>query len=130
MGRILVRCMRRITVFIVLFTLTASVRADDNTDRKLARLMVGIWRSPRHTYVYAADGRWWNADSYSSLDKPEGARGRWKIENHELVTDHENVSFGGFYGLTRYRITKLTRDEVVFDGYRMKRWTREDVKNW
>src|SRR4051812_23030796 len=121
--------MRQIVIIVAIFALAAQLKADDQTDRELTRLMVGIWRSPRHTYVYAADGRWWNADMYSWLDKPEGARGRWRIENHELVKDHENVSLGGFYDLTRYRITKLTRDEVVFGGYRMKRWTREDVKN-
>ena len=95
-----------------------------------ARLMVGIWRSPRHTYVYAADGRWWNADSYDWLDKPEGAHGRWRIENQQLVEDAENPSFGGFGDLSRRRIIKFTRDRVIFEGSSMKRWTREDVKNW
>ena len=122
--------MRGFIATIVLFALTVPVRADDKTDRKLARLMVGTWRSPRHTYVYAADGRWWNADEYSWLDKPEGARGRWKIQDHELVTEDENISFGGYGGLQRDRIIKITHNEVLFDGWRMKRWTREDVKNW
>jgi hypothetical protein len=114
----------------ILLAALADVRADDKTDQQLTRLMVGIWRSPRHTYVYAANGRWWNADDYSWLDNPKGDRGRWKVENHELVKDHENISFGGYYGVARHRITKLTRHEIVLGRCRMKRWTRQDVKNW
>jgi hypothetical protein len=122
--------MRRMIAMAILLAALADVRADDKTDQQLTRLMVGIWRSPRHTYVYAANGRWWNADDYSWLDNPKGDRGRWKVENHELVKDHENISFGGYYGVARHRITKLTRHEIVLGRCRMKRWTRQDVKNW
>ena len=120
----------RAFAFLLLTLIPIPLHAGDKSDKELARLMVGIWRSPRHTYVYAADGRWWNADSYKWLDKPEGAHGRWRIENQQLVEDAENPSFGGFGDLSRRRIIKFTRDRVIFEGSSMKRWTREDVKNW
>jgi hypothetical protein len=121
--------MRAFAVLLMMLAST-SLLAGDKGDQELGRQMVGIWRSPRHTYVYAGDGRWWNADSYDWLDKPEGAHGRWRIENHQLVQDVENRSFGGSRDLSRDRIIKFTRDKVLFEGWSMKRWTREDVKNW
>lgn len=121
--------MRAFALLLVMLVPT-QLHAGEKSDKKLARLMVGIWRSPRHTYVYAADGRWWNADSYAWLDKSGGAHGRWRIENHQLTQDAENPSFGGFADLSRHRILKFTRDRVIFEGWSMKRWTREDVRNW
>ncbi|HEY4257010.1 MAG TPA: hypothetical protein VGM66_07355 [Candidatus Udaeobacter sp.] len=120
----------RAFAFLLLALIPMRLHAGDKGDTELTRLMIGIWRSPRHTYVYAADGRWWNADGYDWLDKPEGAHGRWRIENHQLVEDVDNRSFGGFEDLSRRRIIKFTRDRVIFEGSSMKRWTRQDVKNW
>jgi hypothetical protein len=121
--------MRAVALLLAMLSPIA-LHAGGTSDQELARLMAGIWRSPRHTYVYAADGRWWNADGYDWLDKPKGAHGRWRIENHQLVQDVENPHFGGFQALGRDRIIKFTRDKVFFEGWSMKRWTREDVKKW
>jgi hypothetical protein len=94
------------------------------TDAELTKLMVGAWRSPRHDYIYFADGTW-------SMGKKESGvlHGRWRIRNHRLETSSTySEGAGPEPGEDRDVIHKLTRDEIIFGpGYEMKRIKLEDV---
>lgn len=94
------------------------------TDSELTKLMVGAWRSPRHDYIYFADGTW-------SMGKRESGvlHGRWRIRNHRLETSSTySEGAGPEPGEGRDVIHKLTRDEIIFGpGYEMKRIRLEDV---
>jgi hypothetical protein len=93
-------------------------------DTELTRLMVGAWRSPRHDYIYFADGTW-------SMGKKESGvlHGRWRIRNHRLETSSTySEGAGAEPGEDRDVIHKLTRDEIIFGpSYEMKRIKLEDV---
>jgi hypothetical protein len=47
--------------------------------RKLSQLLVGEWQSPRHTYVFRADG------TYGMMDTDQ--REKWRIEGNEYIDD-------------------------------------------
>jgi hypothetical protein len=72
------------------------------------KLMVGKWRSPRHEYIYRADGTW------SMLPEEEGTtRGRWRIEGNRFMSSADIEPAD-----TRtYTIILLTKDNLIFtDG--------------
>jgi hypothetical protein len=46
--------------------------------RKLSQLLVGEWQSPRHTYVFRADGAYGIADEQ---------RDKWRIDGNEYIDD-------------------------------------------
>jgi hypothetical protein len=122
--------MRVVAIFLAALTLAASAYSGEQSDRELSRLMVGVWRSPRHDYVYLADGTWWMGKPDPNGPEPRVTHGRWRIDNHALVIS--TTYLGGEqpppWKEDRYPIQKLTRTEIVYGGvYRMKRIGLEHV---
>ncbi|PYL76068.1 MAG: hypothetical protein DMF26_07020 [Verrucomicrobia bacterium] len=116
--------MRVVAVLLAALTVVASARSGEQTDRELSRLMVGAWRSPRHDYVYLADGTWWMGKPDPNGPEPRVTHGRWRIENHTLVTSTTCLGreLLSPWKEERYPIQKLTGTEIVYGGvYRMKR---------
>ena len=116
--------MRVVAVLLAALTVVASARSGEQTDRELSRLIVGAWRSPRHDYVYLADGTWWMGKPDLNGPEPRVTHGRWRIENHTLVTSTTCLGRELLppWKEERYPIQKLTRTEIVYDGvYRIKR---------
>lgn len=81
--------------------------APENTE-SYTKLMVGKWSSPRHEYIYRADGTW------SMLPEEEGGtRGHWHIEGN-LFFNKANSDSGD---TGAYTILLLTKDNFIFtDG--------------
>lgn len=71
-------------------------------------LMVGKWSSPRHEYIYRADGTW------SMLPEEEGTtRGRWRIDGNQFFSK-ANIETEE---PKPYTILLLTKDNFIFtDG--------------
>jgi len=63
--------------------------------RKLSQLLVGEWQSPRHTYVFRADG------TYGLQDTEE--RLKWRIDGNEYIDD-----------VTRGPIILLDRNHFIY----------------
>jgi hypothetical protein len=80
------RNMRAVAVLLVALVVAASAHSGEQSDREFLRLMVGAWRSPRHDYVYLNDATWWMGKPDPNGPEPPVTHGRWRIENHSLVT--------------------------------------------
>jgi hypothetical protein len=122
--------MRAVAIVLAAFTVAVSASSGGQSDRELSRLMVGAWRSPRHDYVYLADGTWWMGNPDPNGPEPRVTHGRWRIENHALVIS--TTYLGGEqrppWKEDRYPIQKLTRTEIVYGSvYRMTRIGLEHV---
>ena len=48
-------------------------------ERSLSKLLVGKWDSPRHTYVFRANGKWGNEDG--------PVNSNWRISGNQLIED-------------------------------------------
>jgi len=109
-----------------------SAHAGKESDRQLSQLMVGAWRSPRHDYVYLADGTWWMGKPESNGPEPRVTHGQWRIENHALVTSTTYLGreLPQPWKEERYPIEKLTEREIIFGGYHMKRIPVEHVDQY
>lgn len=72
------------------------------------KLMVGKWSSPRHEYIYRADGGW------SMLPEAEGiTRGQWRIEGNQFFSKADIETKDP----KPYTILLLTKDNFIFtDG--------------
>ncbi len=120
--------MRSIAVALTL-AFVASSYAVEQSDRELTRSMIGAWRSPRHDYVYLADGTWWMGKPEPNGPEPRVTHGHWWIKDHRLC---ETVYLQG-EGLRDNGcelITKLTKREIVYGGYQMKRIAMSDVDQY
>ena len=73
-----------------------------------SKLMAGKWSSPRHEYIYRANGTW------SMLPEEEGAtRGRWRIEGNRFMSSADIEP----EDTQTYTILLLTKDDFIFtDG--------------
>ena len=82
-------------------------RAPENTEG-YTKLMAGKWSSPRHEYIYRADGTW------SMLPEEEGAtRGRWRIAGNQFFSNADIEAEDS----RTYTILLLTKDNFIFtDG--------------
>lgn len=49
----------------------------DIDSKKLSQLLVGRWESPRHTYVYRANGKWGNEDGPVDTS--------WRVQGNQIV---------------------------------------------
>jgi hypothetical protein len=65
--------------------------------KKLSQLLVGRWESPRHTYVFRANGKWGNEDGPVS--------GNWRIKGNQLIEDG-----------SRGTIILLNSDYFIYSG--------------
>jgi hypothetical protein len=81
---------------------------NDPRSNALAKRLVGKWQSPRHDYLYRADGSW------TMLPANEGGvqstHGTWRIEGNQLfdtvATDPPETS--------QYTIILITKKDFVF----------------
>jgi hypothetical protein len=81
---------------------------NDPRSNALAKLLVGKWQSPRHDYLYRADGSW------TMLPANEGGvqstHGTWRIEGNQLfdtvATDPPETS--------QYTIILISKKDFVF----------------
>jgi hypothetical protein len=92
------------------FKVDAEIRrypAPANTEG-YTKLMAGKWSSPRHEYIYRANGTW------SMLPEEEGAtRGRWRIEGNRFMSSADIEP----EDTQTYTILLLTKDDFIFtDG--------------
>jgi hypothetical protein len=80
----------------------------DSDSAALSSLRVGEWESPRHEYLYRADGTW-----TMTPVEPDATRGTWRIEGNryfETVATEPPRSF-------QYTIILITKYDFVFtDG--------------
>ena len=80
----------------------------DSDSAALSSLRVGEWESPRHDYLYRADGTW-----TMTPVEPDATRGTWRIEGNrsfETVATDPPRSF-------EYTIILITKRDFVFsDG--------------
>lgn len=92
------------------FKVDAEIRrhpAPENTEG-YTKLMIGKWSSPRHEYIYRADGTW------SMLPEEEGTtRGRWHIKGNRFFSSADIEPDDS----RAYTILLLTKDNFIFtDG--------------
>jgi len=92
------------------FTVDAEIRrhqAPEHTEG-YTKLMVGKWSSPRHEYIYRADGTW------RMLPEEEGrTRGRWHIKGNRFFSSADIEPDDS----CAYTIILLTNDNFIFtDG--------------
>jgi hypothetical protein len=82
-----------------------------------SRLLVGQWASPRHLYLYRADGTWTMDDE--GLDLSVATHGTWRIKGNTYFQ-----AFSGDSRSERHTIIILTTEYFVFDGYILRRGTQ------
>jgi hypothetical protein len=80
--------------------------APNDTDGKaLANRLLGQWESPRHDYLYRADGTWTMLPA-----DPETTHGTWRIENNQYfdtaATDPPDTG--------QYTIILISKQDFVF----------------
>jgi hypothetical protein len=121
---------RVLALAIICSALIGSLQGGEQAeDERLAKLMVGAWRSPRHDYVYLADGTWWMGRPDPNGSEPKVTHGRWRIKDHRLC---ETVYLQGEGSRDNgcEPVTKLTRREIVYGGYQMKRIALTEVDRY
>ena len=123
--------MRSIAVIVLtlLATLTSAWADQQKSDRELRKLMVGAWRSPRHDYVYLADGTWWMGRPDPKGSEPKVTHGHWKIKEHQLC-ETVYVQDEGWRDNGCEPITKLNHSEIIYGGYRMERISMKEVEKY
>jgi hypothetical protein len=77
----------------------------DSDSKALSRLLVGKWESPRHDYLYRADGTWTMLPV-----EPDVTHGTWHIEGNQYfdtaATDPPQT--------TQYPVILITKRDFVF----------------
>jgi hypothetical protein len=74
----------RVAAVVAVLVSAATRYARGQSDQELTRLMVVAWRSPRHDYVYLADGTWSMGKPHPNGPEPRITHGYWRINNHRL----------------------------------------------
>jgi hypothetical protein len=78
---------------------------NDSDSKALSNLLVGKWESPRHDYLYGADGTWTMLPV-----EPDITHGTWRIEGNQYfdtaATDPPET--------TQYTIILITKTDFVF----------------
>jgi hypothetical protein len=90
----------------------------DSDSKSLSRRLVGKWESPRHDYLYRADGTWTMLPA-----DPDTTHGTWRIEGNQYF-DTAAIDPAQTSQYTIILITNLdfvfTDGEVVFYETRLK----------
>jgi hypothetical protein len=90
----------------------------DADGKALSNLLVGQWESPRHDYLYRADGTWTMLPA-----DPDSTHGTWRIEGNQYF-DTAAIDPSQTFQYTIILITKrdfvFTDQEVVFYETRIK----------
>jgi hypothetical protein len=80
----------------------------DSDGKALSKLLVGKWESPRHDYLYRADGTWTMIPV-----EPDITHGTWRIDGNQYfdtaATDSPQT--------TQYTIILITRQNFVFTDH-------------
>lgn len=75
--------------------------APKNSDSNaLSKILVGEWASPRHEYLFRANGTWTMLPE--TIDGFKSTHGRWRIEGNQ------------FFELSQYTIILLTQHHFIF----------------
>jgi hypothetical protein len=77
----------------------------DSDSKTLSNLLVGKWESPRHDYLYRADGTW----TMLPVD-PDITHGTWHIEGNQYF----DTAATNPPGTTQYTIILITKRDFVF----------------
>jgi hypothetical protein len=83
----------------------------DSDSKALSRLLVGKWSSPRHDYLYRADGTWTMIPI-----EPNIAHGTWRIEGN-LYSDtiqYSDTAVDPPEPSSQYTIILITKNDFVF----------------
>ncbi len=81
----------------------------DADAKALAKIRLGKWRSPRHEYLFRADGTWTMLPEV--IDGVKNTHGTWRIEGNKYFEDAAVPSTTG------YTIILLNRKDFIFaDG--------------
>lgn len=91
------------------------------SDQELSQLMVGAWRSPRHDYIFQADGTWWMGQP-----DPQATHGKWSIKDGVLIESY----LGNLSKMPEMKnpIRVLNQKEILFgEKFRMQRIDPKDV---
>ena len=90
----------------------------ESDSKAFSKLLVGKWESPRHDYLYRADGTWTMLPA-----DPDITHGTWRIEGNQFF-DTASLAPGETDQYTIILITKrdfvFTDQEVVFYETRLK----------
>ena len=90
----------------------------ESDSKAFSKLLVGKWESPRHDYLYRADGTWTMLPA-----DPDITHGTWRIEGNQFF-DTAAIAPGETDQYTIILITKrdfvFTDQEVVFYETRLK----------
>ena len=90
----------------------------ESDSKAFSKLLVGKWESPRHDYLYRADGTWTMLPA-----APDITHGTWRIEGNQFF-DTASLAPGETDQYTIILITKrdfvFTDQEVVFYETRLK----------
>lgn len=119
----------RVSIIAILLVGVSPVRAGELNDKELTHLMAGAWRSPRHDYVYLADGTWWMGKPQPSGPVPQVTHGKWWIKDHQLC-ETVNVEGAGLQDNGCEPITRLTKHDIVYGNYHMKRIALSEVDKY
>jgi len=90
----------------------------DADSAALSRFRIGEWESPRHEYLYRANGSW-----TMTPVEPDATRGTWRIEGNrylETVVTEPPRSFEYTVILLTKRDFVFTDGEIVFYETRLK----------
>jgi hypothetical protein len=77
----------------------------DSNSKALSARLVGKWESPRHDYLYRADGTWTMLPA-----EPDIAHGTWRIEGNQYLDTHSSEP----EQTTRYTIILISKRDFVF----------------
>jgi hypothetical protein len=91
---------------------------NDSDGKALVNLLVGQWESPRHDYLYRADGTWTMLPA-----DPDTTHGKWRIENNQYfdtaTTDPPETRQYTIILISK-RDFVFTDQEIVFYEKRLK----------
>jgi hypothetical protein len=79
--------------------------APESGGEAYSRLRVGQWRSPRHDYLYRADGSWTMLP-----EEKDVTHGRWRIEGNRSIETAATAPPVD----SRYTIILITKNDFVF----------------
>ena len=116
----------RSIILAVAVAIAFSIYAGQQSDEDLTKLMIGAWRSPRHDYVYLADGTWWMGKPEPMATPPQITHGKWWIKDHKLCQT-AIVAGEGSQDEGCDVITKLTKSDIQYGHFHMKRIRLDQV---
>jgi hypothetical protein len=93
----------------VLQALNRSNTVITQSDEEITKLMVGKWATPRHDYIYRANGTW----QMLPIDR-DTPHGSWRIENHQLIQAGAGHSDASAFLLVTKNYLVLKNDQGTY----------------